>query len=65
LLSLVLSDPGLDPASIEGVKALRDRLGVRLVVETRMVDDLPLHGSGKRRTVVSYLAGSKVSPDQA
>ncbi len=65
LLSLVLKDHGLDPASIAGVKALRERLGGRLVVETRVVDDLPLHGSGKRRTVFSHLAGSKVSPDQA
>jgi len=54
-LKLVMARPGLDPELLPGIKVFRDGLGRRFDVEVKVVDDLPLPGSGKRKTVVNQI----------
>jgi phenylacetate-CoA ligase len=61
-LKLVLAQPEMDPESLPGIKVFRSGLGGRFDVELAVVDDLPLHGSGKRKTVVNEIPAARAAP---
>jgi phenylacetate-CoA ligase len=63
LVQLLLGEPS-DPNNLVGVRELREGFGDSMDVEVEIVDDLPLHGSGKRRILRSKVAAARMSPEQ-